>query len=238
MDSWPHTDESYCVCAVCLRESDRTLWRAMPPADRELERLRRLLNGVDFWHVHAYLREGWELGQGAGELHEEDLETIRRYLIARVVRAGGGTRALAELHRALKAAAANAESVGPELVRDDPELCVEWYESEGGHYWGGYIVNSEGYDYLEHLYVEEWVLSLEELLRALSEGDLPTADAPDPVARFVEFLLDLERAAYPPTAPPKLTYRPFHRPDLGPIVRTGPPAGTWANLPQVLPAAA
>lgn len=32
--------------------------------------------------------------------------------------------------------------------------------------------------------------------------------------------------------------RLHHRATTAPIVRTGPPAGTWANLPQVLPVAA
>ncbi|MEZ5184775.1 MAG: hypothetical protein R2720_03435 [Candidatus Nanopelagicales bacterium] len=240
MEPRDHTPEGFCACDACLKVFARARWATLSPAERESERFRRFMSR-ELYHVREAAADLWQQGRDAGELDEEDLEAIRRYLIGRVVRAGGRVHALAELHRALRRAAADAESIGPELVHDDPELCVEWYESEGGYaVAGGYVVNSEGYEVLEQWYEQAWTDALADLWRRSVEGDLTGAGAPDPVARLVEFLLDLERkrADYPTTAPPELTYRPFHRPDLGPIVRTGPPAGTWASLPQVLPAAA
>lgn len=238
MEPRDHTPEGFCACDACLKVFARARWATLSPAERESERFRRFMSR-ELGHVLEYVSEGWTRGGSAGELMEEDLEAIRRYLIGRVIRAGGGARALAALHRELRRAASAAESVGPELVHDDPELCVEWYESEGGYaVAGGYVVNSDGYEVLEDFYRDTWTDALAELWQWLTGGELAGADAPDPVARFVEFLLESARVTFPPVAPPELTYRAFHRPDLGPIVRTGPPAVTWANLPQVLPVAA
>lgn len=236
MEPRDHTPEGFCACDACLKVFARARWATLSPAERESERFRRFMSR-ELGHVLEYVSEGWTRGGSAGELMEEDLEAIRRYLIGRVIRAGGGARALAALHRALRRAAAAAESITPETVEWSIGPDAEYYW-DGDDECGRMFLTDEGNEVLEQFYEQAWTDALAELWHRLTEGALAGADAPDPVARFIEVLLESERVTYAATASPELASRAFHRPDQGPIVRTGPPAVTWANLPQVLPVAA
>lgn len=220
----------------------------MEPAEREVEHFRKFWHGIRF-DVMQYIRESWECGSAAGELTDEDLAYVYRFLVGRVISAGGGAAALARLRRDFTRAHTRAGDIAPGDYDHDPELWTEWYETEGGYYVdGGYIFNSEGYEVLERDYVEEWVTALESFLRTLIGGFAGDAyGAPirgrldwfacltDIIARI---LSDSRRNGPGGHLSRREPVPLHHREGVAPIQRTGPPSRTWASIPQVLPAAA
>lgn len=242
LEDWErHRRDGYCACRSCLDGYGRQRWEGMTLEEREAALFSRFMSrNLD--HVAWLARDAWHQEASAGELEPEDYETIRRYLIKRVVRAGGGRDALALLHRALQAAMEEAASVGPDCIEWGPEDQVEWWETEGGYVVaGGYILADSAYDVLETFYEQAWTDALSELFRLIAGGpDNPAeADVRHSLERFILAILDAATvtrgtpASHRTPLPP-----PRHHEGQGPIQRTGPPSRTWASIPQVLPAAA
>lgn len=242
LEDWQrHREDGYCACRNCLDEHTRQRWEGMTLEERESVLFSRFMSrNLD--HVAWLARDAWHQEASAGELEPEDYETIRRYLIKRVVRAGGGRDALALLHRVLRAAMEEAANVGPDLIEWGPEDQIEWWETEGGCVVaGGYILADSAYDVLETFYEQAWTDALSELFRliARSPDDPAEADVRYSPERFILAILDAATvvrgtpAGHRPPQPP-----PRQHEALGPILRTGPPAKTWAAFSQVLPVAA
>ncbi len=226
-----------CPCPEC-RRAWRAYMRSFGPVDpmiRERSRFGSVLYGYAPYLLEEN-EESWRSGKSAAELDDSSREEIRRYYIGRVIKAGGGRRALALLHRALDRAEKSASETAPYLVEFEPEDYTEW-EYEGD---GGYILNSGAYESLQACYESEWEEELESLFLFLVTGYLRGSDPEASLTDVFRVLVLLTAQPLSPVAAHRAPTNHYHnrREGLGPIQRTGPPARTWACLPQVLPTAA
>jgi hypothetical protein len=222
-----------CLCVECMQAWRQHIGPPDPMA-RERSHLRRVLFGYAPYLAEEN-EESWRSGGPAAELDDYTRDEIRRYYVGRVIAAGGGRRALALLHKALDRAENLASEVSPYLADFGPEDYTEW-EYEGD---GGYILNSNAYEYLQACYQSEWEEGLESLFLFLVTGYLR---ASNPEASLTNVFRALVKATAQPLNPARTHGAPTNHhhnrlEGLAPIQRTGPPARAWA-LPQVLPMAA
>lgn len=206
--------------------------------EREAYRFKRFLS-LYMRHLRDIARQSWEQGEDAGELDDEDREEIRRYLIERVIKAGGGSHALTLLHSALRAAEGEVAQVGPQWVDWEPEDVTEWYETEGGYaVAGGEILNENAYEYLDRWYEQAWLEGLDPLLRVMACADLQTAKSPGLTALVMALVQAANRQAFPPLTDFGTEADKYLRHESigSSVVPTGPPAPDLGISPQVLTA--
>ncbi len=203
------------VVAVRMKgaEPDPACWQLLETLIPTIERLRS-----SAWAICSE-----DDSYASGGLDEDARQAVTDLLRRMVILAGGGAAALQELHRALAETDEYAASnCGSPRHAYDPECPGEPISDT---------------TWMADAYYLLWRDMLLEILDLIGTGA--------PAASLVPVLYGVLRLALttPERSASGLDYVPppillEQLEGLGPIQRTGPPARTWATLPQVLPQAA